>query len=264
MIRLIALDLDGTLLNSALKVSERNGEAVRHALESGLKVVLATTRWYLLAKRTADRLGIHTPLVCNNGAMIKRPDDGSELLHLRLDQELAHEVAALADERGWETFTAIEDATFMRPRPGVIAEKLPAGLRLAERHADEIARGQPTSVLIFGEEAVTEIEKRFLPAEQGRANFSLNRPHKFPHYVVLTHPEADKGSALEMVCRELDVPMTEVMAMGDSESDLGMIEQTGLGIAMNNAPDEVKRAALHIAPANDADGVAWAIEKFAL
>jgi Cof subfamily protein (haloacid dehalogenase superfamily) len=264
MIRLIALDLDGTLLNSALKVSERNGEAVRRALESGVKVVLATTRWYLLAKRTADRLGIDTPLICNNGAMITSPQDGSELLHLRLDQELAHAVTALADERGWETFTTIEDATYMRPRPGIIPEKLPAGLRVSERQSDEVARGQPTSVLVFGEEAVNEIEARFLPAQQDRANFSLNRPQIFPHYVVLTHPEADKGRALEMVCRELDVPMTEVLAMGDSESDLGMLQQAGLGIAMNNAPDEVKRAALHIAPANDADGVAWAIERFAL
>jgi Cof subfamily protein (haloacid dehalogenase superfamily) len=264
MIRLIALDLDGTLLNSALRVSERNGEAVRSALESGVKVVLATTRWYLLAKRTADRLGIDTPLVCNNGAIVKRPDDGGELLHLRLDQELAREVAALADERGWEAFTTIGDVTYMRPRPGIIPEKLPAGLRISERQSDEIARGQPTSVLVFGEEAVNEIELRFLPANGGRANFSLNRPHRFPHYVVLTHPQADKGRALEMVCRELDVPLAEVMAMGDSESDLGMLEQAGLGIAMNNAPDEVKRAALHIAPGNDADGVAWAIEKFAL
>src|SRR3989304_126887 len=136
MIRLIALDLDGTLLNSALKVSERNGEAVRRALESGIKVVLATTRWYLLAKRTADRLGIDTPLVCKHGAIVKRPD-GGELLHLRLDQELAREATALADERRWETFTTIEDATYMRPRPGIIAERLAAGLRLAERHADE-------------------------------------------------------------------------------------------------------------------------------
>ena len=264
MIRVIALDLDGTLLNSALKVSERNGEAVRRALEGGLKVVLATTRWYLLAKRTADRLGIDTPLVCNNGAIVKRPDDGGELLHLRLDQELAREVTALADERGWETFTTIEDATYMRPRPGIIPEKLPAGLRISERQSDEVARGQPTSVLVYGEEAVDEIAGRFLEAYDGRANFSLNRPRNYPHYVVLTHPRADKGSALEMVCRELGVPMTEVMAMGDSESDLGMLGQAGLGIAMNNAPDEVKRAALHIAPANDADGVAWAIERFAL
>src|SRR3989304_5718022 len=257
MIRLIALDLDGTLLNSALRVSERNGEAVRSALKSGVKVVLATTRWYLLAKRTADRLGIDTPLVCNNGAIVKRPGDGGELLHLRLDQELAREVTALADERGWEPSPTSEDATFMRPRPGIIPEKLPAGLRISERQSDEVARGQPTSVLVFGEEAVNEIEARFLPANDGRANFSLNRPRIFPHYVVLTHPAADKGAALEMVCRELGVPMTEVMAMGDSESDLGMLQQAGLGIAMNNAPDEVKRAALHLAPAHDAAGGAW-------
>ena len=264
MIRLIALDLDGTLLNSALKVSERNGEAVRRALEGGLKVVLATTRWYLLAKRTADRLGIDTPLVCNNGAIVKRPEDGSELLHLRVDQELAREVTALADERGWETFTTIEDATYMRPRPGIIPEKLPAGLRISERQSDEVARGQPTAVLVYSEEAVDEIAGRFLEAYDGRANFSLNRPLGYPHYVVLTHPQAEKGAALEMVCRELDVPLTEAMAMGDSESDLSMLRLAGLGVAMDNAPDEVKRAALHIAPGNDADGVAWAIERFAL
>ena len=263
-IKLIALDLDGTLLNSALKVSERNAEAVRHALDAGVQVVLATSRWYLLAKRNADRLGIHTPLICNNGAIIKRPQDGDELLHLRLDQEIARDVTALADERGWETFTTIEDATYMRMRPGIIPERLPAGLRLSERQAEEVARGQPTAVLVFGEEAVNEISQRFLPASDGRASFSLNRPVGLPHYVILTHPDADKASALEMVCRELDVPLNDVMAMGDSESDLGMLRRAGLGIAVNNSPDEVKRAALHIAPTNDADGVAWAIEQFVL
>ncbi len=263
-IKLIALDLDGTLLNSSLKVSERNGEAVRRALEAGVKVVLATSRWYLLARRTADRLGIDTPLICNNGAIVKRPADGAELLHLRLDQEPAREVTALADERHWETFTTIEDVTYMRMRPGVIPERLPAGLRVSDRQAEEVARGQPTAVLVFGEEAVDEISQRFLPVYDGRASFSLNRPVGLPHYVILTHPDADKASALEIVCRDLDVPLTDVMAMGDSESDLGMLRAAGLGIAVNNSPDELKRAALHIAPANDADGVAWAIEHFAL
>ena len=263
-IKLIALDLDGTLLNSALKISERNAEAVKRALDAGMKVVLATSRWYLLAKRDADRLGIDTPLICNNGAVVKRPQGGGELLHLRLDQELACDVTALADERGWETFTTIEDATYMRMRPGIIPERLPAGLRVSERQAEEVARGQPTAVLIFGEEAVYEISQRFLPAFDGRANFSLNRPVGLPHYVILTHPDADKASALEIVCRELDIPLNDVMAMGDSESDLEMLRLAGLGIAVNNSPDEVKRAALHIAPANDADGVAWAIERFVL
>ena len=263
-IKLIALDLDGTLLNTALKVSERNAEAVKRALDAGVKVVLATSRWYRLAKRNADRLGIDTPLICNNGAVVKRPQGGGELLHLRLDQELARDVTALADERGWETFTTIEDATYMRMRPGIIPERLPAGLRVSERQAEEVARGQPTAVLVFGEEAVNEISQRFLPAFDGRAKFSLNRPPLYPHYVILTHPDADKASALEMVCRELDVPLSDVMAMGDSESDLEMLRLAGLGIAVNNSPDEVKRAALHVAPANDDDGVAWAIEHFVL
>ena len=263
-IRLIALDLDGTLLNSALKVSERNAEAVKRALDTGVKVVLATSRWYLMAKRTAERLGIDAPLICNNGAIVKRPQDGDELLHLRLDQELARDVTALADERGWETFTTIEDATYMRMRPGIIPERLPAGLRVSERQTEEVARGQPTAVLVFGEEAVNEISQRFLPASDGRAKFSLNRPPLYPHYVILTHPDADKASALEIVCNDLDVPLSDVMAMGDSESDLEMLRRAGLGIAVNNSPDEVKRAALHIAPTNDDDGVAWAIERFAL
>jgi Cof subfamily protein (haloacid dehalogenase superfamily) len=262
--RLIALDLDGTLLNSSLKLSEPNGEALRRALERGVKVVLATSRWYLLAKRTADRAGIETPLVCNNGALVKRPTDGEELLHLRLDQQLARDVAALADENGWETFTTIEDTTFMRMRPGVIPERLPAGLRVSDRQADEIAKARPTSVLVFGEDGVNQIAERFLDGHRDRAHFSINRPTGYPHYVILTHPDADKGRALEMVCRDLDVPLSETMAMGDSESDLGMLSAAGLGVAMDNSPDVVKKAALHIAPSNDDDGVAWAIERFLL
>jgi Cof subfamily protein (haloacid dehalogenase superfamily) len=263
-IRLIALDLDGTLLNSSLKLSEGNAEAVRRALTKGVKVVLATSRWFGLAKRTADRLGIDTPLVCSNGALVRRPIDGEEILHLRLDQDLAREVATLGDERSWEMFTTVGDDTFMRMRSGVVPERLPGGLRISERQADEIARGQPTAILVFGDDAVKEISQRFLPTYDGRAKFSLNRPTDLPPYVVLTHPKADKASALEIVRREVDVPLSDVMAMGDSESDVSMLRAVGLGIAMDNSSDDVKRVALHIAPANDHDGVAWAIERFAL
>jgi hydroxymethylpyrimidine pyrophosphatase-like HAD family hydrolase len=80
--------------------------------------------------------------------------------------------------------------------------------------------------------------------------------------VNLTHPDAEKASALEIVCRELGVPSDEVIAMGDSESDLAMLRWAGLGIAMRNSPDIVKKEALHVAPSNDEDGVAWAILRF--
>ena len=260
--KLIALDLDGTLLDSSLRLSDANAEALRQAIAAGVQVVLATSRWYGLAKRTADRLGISTPLICSNGAIVKRPADGQELLHLYVDRELAREVTALGDDSGWEMFTTVGDATYMRMRPGVIPEMLPAGLQVAERQSERLDEGDPTCVLVFGEPAVNEIEARFLPGYNDRARFSVNRPVGLPHYVVLTHSEADKAGALDLVCRELGVAPGETMAMGDSESDIGMLRYAGLGIAMGNAPDCVKREALHIAPSNDADGVAWAVGKF--
>ncbi len=264
MYKLLALDLDGTLLNSSLRLSDANGEAVRAAMERGVQVVLATARFYGIALRTASRLDVQTPLICSNGALVKRPADGRELLHLQLDQDLAREVTTLGDDQGWEMFTTIGDTTYMQMRPGIIPERLPGGLKTAERQSDHLSEGPPTCVLVFGEDAVNDIASRFLPAYDGRAGFSINRPANSPHYVILTHPQAEKARALEIVLNELGVPPEETIAMGDSESDVGMFRLAGLGIAMRNSPDEVKKAALHVAPSNDEDGVAWAIRKFLL
>ena len=102
MFKVLALDLDGTLLNSGLRLSDGNAEAVRAAMERGVQVVLATARFYGIALRTASRLGVETPLICSNGALVKRPTDGHELIHLYVDHDLAREVTTLGDERGWE------------------------------------------------------------------------------------------------------------------------------------------------------------------
>ncbi len=264
MYKLLALDLDGTLLNSSLRLSDANAEAVRAAMERGVQVVLATARFYGIAQRTASRLDVQTPLICSNGALVKRPTDGQELLHLQLDQDLAREVTTLGDDWGWEMFTTIGDTTYMQMRPGIIPERLPGGLKTAERQSEHLGEGPPTCVLVFGEDAVNEISSRFLQAYDGRARFSINRPANSPHYVILTHPQAEKARALEIVLDELGVPAEQTVAMGDSESDVGMFGLAGLGIAMRNSPDEVKKAALHVAPSNDEDGVAWAIRKFLL
>lgn len=264
MYKLLALDLDGTLLNSGLQLSDINAEAVRAAMERGIQVVLATARFYGIALRTATRLETQTPLICSNGALVKRPTDGAELLHLRLDHDLAREVTTLGDDRGWEMFTTIGDTTYMQMRPGIIPERLPGGLKVAKRQSHHIDEGQPTCVLVFGEQGVNEIADRFLLAYEGRAGFSINRPTNSPHYVILTHPEADKARALKIVLKDLGVAPEETVAMGDSESDIGMFRLAGLGIAMRNSPDEVQREALHVAPSNDEDGVAWAVRKFLL
>ena len=161
-------------------------------------------------------------------------------------------------------FTTIGDTTYMQMRPGIIPEKLPGGLKVADRHSEHMDEGAPTCVLVYSSDAIDEIARRFLPSFADRARFSFNRPANTAHYTIVTHPAADKARALEMVLEKLGVAPDEAIAMGDSESDLGLLQMAGLGIAMGNSPDEVKRSALHIAPTNDEDGVAWALQRFVL
>jgi Cof subfamily protein (haloacid dehalogenase superfamily) len=263
--KLIALDLDGTLLDSSLKLSEGNYAALRKAVDAGVHVILATSRWFGLAKRTADRLEIDTPIIASNGAIAKRPGDGSELMHLYVDAEAAREVVALGDDSGWEMYTTLGDDTYMKMRPGIIPDKLPAGLKVADRQSDEFGDRKPTCTMAFGPEAVDEVEQQFVDRFDGRAQFSINRPGgNLPPYFVMTHPDAEKAAALKVVCEHLGVAMDEVIAMGDSESDLEMLRISGLGIAMGNGADVVKETANDVAPSNNDDGVAWAVEKFLL
>ncbi len=259
--KLLAVDLDGTLLNSAMKLSEGNVEAVTMARDAGVAVVLATSRWFGLAKRTSERLGLTAPIICSNGAEV-RQQDGATILHLPLDPDAAREVVTWGDDHGWEMFTTLGDATYMNMRPGIIPERLPGGLRVAERQSDHLDDGTPVTVQIWQKEAVREVGQRFAPKYAERVRFSFNAPVGLPHYVVLANPEAEKANALRRVCEELGVDPEETMAMGDSESDIEMLRAAGLGIAVRNSPDEVKRNALHVAPSNDEDGVAWAIHKF--
>ncbi len=259
--RLIALDLDGTLLNSSMRLSETNTEAVRRAMDAGLWVVLATSRWYGLAKRTAEKIGCESPIICSNGAEIRYPD-GRELMHLALDAEAARAVVTAGDDNGWDMYSTVGTATYMKNRPGIIPEKLPGGLQVTDRQSDHLGEAAATCVQIFGEEPVSYVAEHFFPKYGDRVRFSFNTPVGMPHYVNLTHPDAEKARALGIVCKELGVESEEVIAMGDSESDIEMIKWAGLGIAMRNSPDDVKRAALHVAPSNDEDGVAWAVLKF--
>jgi Cof subfamily protein (haloacid dehalogenase superfamily) len=263
MIRLVALDIDGTLLDSSNRLSDGNAAAVREAVARGMQVVLATSRWFHLARPTAESLGLTTPLICHNGALVKRPEDGRELLHLRLDQDFALQVATLGDQGGYTMFTTIDDVTYMR-RQGREPKHLPADMRVSNHHAQAVAQAAPTAILIFGQEAVEETWGAFFERWGRSVNFSRNHSLVFPHYLSLTHAEADKGRALEMVCRELAVDPAEAMAIGDAEADVAMFSVVGCGIAMGNAPEAVRKAAKDVAPQNDEDGVAWALRKYVL
>src|SRR3990172_7397919 len=135
MIRLIALDLDGTLLNTKDQVSEGNARAVQRAREKGAVVVLCTSRWYSIARTTAEALGLRAPPICHNGAPVRSPDAPRDVVPLPLDLQTAREVAAFADERPSTTFLTVGQTTYLRPRHAVEPGSGPARLLLVDRRS---------------------------------------------------------------------------------------------------------------------------------
>jgi len=263
-VRLIALDLDGTLMRKDHTVSEANRSAVHDAVVAGIHIVLATSRWYLLAKRTADVLGIHSPIICNNGAMVRDPQDEARLLDLRIPADAAREIAATADELHCEAMLTVNDVTYIvTSRAGMEAAAAAMGMRVVER-LGEHATGGAESFLFFGRETVDAMLARTASKYGTQLNLATGYSETFPPYLNIVHGDADKGRALALVCERTGVPIEESMAIGDAAPDLEMLRVAGLSMAMGNAPDEVKAQVDVVGPSNDDDGVAWAIREFAL
>ena len=263
MIRLIALDLDGTLLGPNNRVSQEDSDAVIAARDKGIHIVLNTARWYGVAQYTSRRLELTTPLICMSGAHVQEPNEGTELLHLKIPTEIAREIANLCDENGYETYTTVDGVTYMRtPRAAQIdPARLPKDMKLEQTHIGHVTV-PATGFVVFGEEAVNALLGRFGEKYADILAFPVGTGEQT--YVTITGGPADKGTALRLVCEYLEVPLEEAMAVGDAEPDLDMFEVAATSVAMGNAADSVKEVADAVAPSNAESGVAWAIREFAL
>lgn len=263
MVKLIALDLDGTLLGPDMRMQPVDGDAVVAARDRGIHIVLNTSRWYGLAQRTARRLEITDPMICMSGAHVQEPHDGKELLHLTIPLEVSREIATMCDEAEYETYSTIGGVTYMRtPMAAQIdPERLPKDMRLANTHLEHVTV-PATGFVVFGSEAVDSLLVTFAEKYADNLEFPVGTGEQ--RYITITGGPADKGTALKLVCEHLGVSPDEAMAVGDAEPDLDMFAVAATGVAMGNAIDSVKEQADAVAPSNAEGGVAWAIEKFAL
>jgi Cof subfamily protein (haloacid dehalogenase superfamily) len=257
-IRLVALDIDGTLLNSRNEMTPAVAEAVRAAAARGVAVVLATGRWYGSARRYAQRLNATAPVISHSGARVTRQDTLEDLLHLALPLKPAREIVAFMDEHGYDAHLTVGPVTYMRPRPDLDPARLPADIRLEAVHLPFVSEA-PVSALVFDPLGIPAIHAAFAERYGGQITFLWNRTSGTADHLTLHHPDVDKGRALELVCRALDIAPDEALAIGDAESDAAMFRVAGIGVAMGNALPDVQARATVVAPTNDEDGVAWAL-----
>jgi len=263
--RLVALDLDGTLVSGMTGVSEGNAAAVREAVAAGVAIVIATSRWYALAKHTADLLGVTAPLICNNGALIRGAQDDEPLLDLLIPVEPARAIAALSDAGGYGGMVTVDNVTYIASdRPASKPGRPTLGMTPTESLSPHVGADGVQAFLFFGQAAVDGMLAGIDGRYAGVINVATGYSESFPPYMNIVHAAADKGRALRMVCERLGIAPEDAIAVGDAAPDLDMMRVAGLSVAMGNAPDEVKAQVDVVGPSNREDGAAWAIRRFAL
>lgn len=263
-IRLVAVDLDGTLLTDEMELCTRTGRAIAAIRRLGVKVVIATGRPFPSARPYAIRLGVNL-LVPYNGAQVRDVATGSFLLNLSLTPETAAGVVNVLETKGFSPRVYARDHLLV-PRLTdevlYLKEKFGVPVRAVGRLSTFLASVPGAGVdmvTVRGgtetlEETVAEVARRFAGEVVGR------RPN--PHALDFVSVGAGKEAALRTIAGRLGVEREEVMAVGDGENDIAMLRWAGIGVAMANAGPELLAAADWIAPDNNHAGVAAALERF--
>ncbi|MFZ7943486.1 MULTISPECIES: Cof-type HAD-IIB family hydrolase [Bacillaceae] len=240
-IKLVALDMDGTLLNNKGQISEANRQAIKAAQEKGVFVVLSTGRSLTTSREHADALELTSYLVTVNGSEIW--DEKREIVERNLvKSELIEWMWELTKQHKTKFWAISTERNFHDEMPEDIhkLEWLKFGFNIDDDATRELI--------------TKELEAR---GEFELSNSTLNNIEVNPLGI-------HKAKGLSIVCSRLGIEMKNVMAVGDSRNDLMMIKEAGLGVAMGNAQDVVKEAADWITATNEEDGVAQAIHKWVL
>lgn len=281
-IRLLALDLDGTLLDSRGEISTRNRKAIDDARARGVRVALVTGRRFRDARPLALELGLNVPVISHNGALTKHARTLETVAVNLLPLAAAHAVIHLGREAGADALVS-DDAhgagvmIYDRISPGneALAKYIAWSKRIVGDDAtdavlkvdslEKYLDHAPIHIAFSGTYKEIVNLSVMLERELGAQVKLLSTLYPKQNFGLLDvlHPEASKGEGLAAAAHELNLTRDEVMAIGDNHNDLEMLRYAGTGVIMANAEAALRNeACFHLTNSNDEDGVACAIEKF--
>ncbi|GAE94419.1 hydrolase [Gracilibacillus boraciitolerans JCM 21714] len=241
-IRLIALDMDGTLLTNDQQVSSANKKAIKQAREKGIEVIISTGRHYQTSSIIAKELDIHYLITVNGseiwsmaGELIARQTVDAHIIERLVQLKEEHQDKALV----W--LSSVDNIWRGELPEDILAHQW---LKFGFDTKDDDTKGKIMEVIESWEE--------------------VELSNSSPTNIEVNAVGVNKAAAIDVVCERLGINMSQVMAMGDSLNDIKMIEQAGLGIAMGNAQEAVKDAADWQTSSNEEDGVAKAIKEWVL
>ncbi|NLB88859.1 MAG: HAD family phosphatase [Syntrophomonadaceae bacterium] len=264
-IKLVAIDLDDTLLDSGLKIAEECAKAIQAARSKGVIVTLATGRMYSSALPYAKELKVDVPLITYQGALVKNSESQEIIYFQPVPSDLAQEVINFFRTNKVHHHSYFDDKLYMEnlTEEGLRYARL-AGVEpnLTKDLLQDVVEKKALKIMAVNknEDLLGELEL----ALKERYGDKLNITKSKPYYLEISNRKANKGDALKVIADRYNVKREQVLAIGDSYNDLDMIKWAGIGVAMGNAFDVVKEAADYVTKTNEEHGVAEALYKFVL
>jgi len=263
-IRLLAIDLDGTLVNHDLVMNPRDVAAVKAASAAGVTVVLATGRMFKSSLRFVDPLGLRGPIINYQGAVVREIASGEVWYRRELTVPMQQRVLALAEPKDWHVNVYIDERVYTaraRPEADLYAKIGMVPYQVVGPLSKWVRQDSTKMVLVDLDPENVPARITELTAWMGdvaRVTRSLD------WFVEVVNPQVSKARALAMVADRLGVAQAEVCAIGDNTNDEDMVRWAGFGVAMGNAPAALKKLAKHVTGTVDEAGVAQVIERFVI
>ncbi len=264
--QLVALDMDGTLLKEDKSISERNQAAIKAAREAGKNVIIATGRpsiGLIPYIEQLDMKGPHDYVVAFNGALVKHIQSGEVIFSKTVTHQDYEALFALSQEYGVHIHALTDEyVTTPKKNPYTQVEADINSIEIKEWAVQEVPKDDVLVKIMFIDDPkkLDAVEAK-LPPEY-REKYTVVR--SAPIFLEFLNPAADKGVGVKAVAERENVPRESVICVGDADNDKAMILYAGLGVAMGNAVEPIKKIANTITDDNESDGVAKVIEKYML
>jgi hypothetical protein len=258
-IALIAIDLDGTLIDAHNQLFPGAEQSVQSALACGVEIVLVSGRSMQGVLPIVNRLGLESPFISSGGAVIAQAYDSRLIDHRPLPLRYLPTIVRLGRSKEVAVFLEYPDRILCEAQ-GQKQESETRKFGYSLIVVDDLIHDTPAApnkvTLVGDTQQIIGIEE--LLTDRG---LPLHITRTGPHYLDICRKGVNKGSALQRLARYLKLPLKRVAAVGDYYNDIAMFKVAGLAVAMGDAPPEVQKAARLVAPPSDRGGAAWAINR---
>lgn len=255
---LIVVDLDGTLLTDDKTISSLTKETLIKAKQAGHQVMIATGRPYRASQIYYEELSLTTPIVNFNGAFIHHPNNPMwQTIHTPVDLRVVHDVVESVHKYEYDNLIAevLDDVYLHRDDEGMLQMFRMGSPNILTGDLKNILLQDPTSLLIQADDVNTPIIRQHL--HDVHAELIEHRRWGAPFPIIeIVRKGLSKAVGIDHIAKEMGIPRDRIIAFGDEDNDLEMIDYAGIGVAMSNGIDDLKNIANEITLSNNEDGIA--------